>query len=135
GDVVRVVEGGCAAVERGIVELPLRRGELPDQPVEVAPVLLVAELAALGGEIKLVPPLEFGVRGERNLARFLAADEISADSDQGLTALRPQCSEDAGGPRSPIETGENRLFDPESVKKVLEIDCERGGLTVAEGLA
>jgi hypothetical protein len=60
-DMVRVVERGRAAIEGGIVELPLRRSELSDQSVEVMPVLLVADPAALGGEIELVPPLKFGL--------------------------------------------------------------------------
>ena len=39
GDVVRIVEGGRAALEGGVVELPFRRGELPDQLGEVAPCI------------------------------------------------------------------------------------------------
>src|SRR5262245_23432268 len=34
-DMIRVVEGRRAAIEGGIVELPLRRGDLPDEPGEV----------------------------------------------------------------------------------------------------
>ena len=33
-DVIRVVEGGGAALERGVVEVPFRRGGAPDQPGE-----------------------------------------------------------------------------------------------------
>src|SRR4051794_3767326 len=29
-DMIGVIKGGCAAIERGIVEIPLRRSELPD---------------------------------------------------------------------------------------------------------
>ena len=35
-DMIRVVEGRCAALEGGIVEVPLGRGELPDEPGKVA---------------------------------------------------------------------------------------------------
>ena len=56
-DMVRIVERRGAAIERRVVEVPFRRGELPDQLGEIAPVFLVAGTAALGGEIELVPPL------------------------------------------------------------------------------
>ena len=51
GDVIRVVEGRRAAIERGIVEVPLRRSELPDQLRKIVPVFVVAGPAAFGGEI------------------------------------------------------------------------------------
>ena len=57
GDVIRVVEGRRAAIERGIVEVPLRRSELPDELRKVVPVFVVAGPAAFGGKIILVPPL------------------------------------------------------------------------------
>jgi hypothetical protein len=44
---VRVVEGRGAAIERRIVEIPLRGGDLPDQLCEVAPVLVLAGAAAV----------------------------------------------------------------------------------------
>ena len=55
-DMIRIVEGRRGPLERGRIEGPLGRGELPDELGKVAPVLRVARLAALGGEIKLVPP-------------------------------------------------------------------------------
>ena len=61
-DVIGIVEGRGAAVEGGVIELPLRRGELPDQLCEIMPVLVVAGAPALGGEIELIPPLELGRR-------------------------------------------------------------------------
>ena len=56
GDMIGIVEGRGGALERGVVEIPLRRGELPDQLGEVAPVFLVARPAAFGGEVILIPP-------------------------------------------------------------------------------
>src|SRR5262249_57355312 len=56
GNVIGVVEGGGAAVERGVVELPLRGRQLPDELREIAPVFVVAGAAALRGEVELVPP-------------------------------------------------------------------------------
>src|SRR5262245_50073303 len=57
-DVIRIVEGRRAAIECGVVEVPLRRSGLPDQLGKVVPVFLIADPAAFGGEIVLVPPLE-----------------------------------------------------------------------------
>ena len=57
-DMVGIVERSGRAVERGVVELPFRRGDLPDQLCEVVAVLVVAGLAAFGGEVELVPPLQ-----------------------------------------------------------------------------
>ena len=62
-DVIRVVEGRRAAIEGGVVELPLRRGGPPDQLGELAPVPVVAEPAAFCGEVVLVPPLELCLGG------------------------------------------------------------------------
>ena len=61
-DVVRVVEGRRAAIERGIIEVPSRRGELPNQLGEFTPVFVVAGPAALRGEVILVPPVELSLR-------------------------------------------------------------------------
>src|SRR6202022_1008848 len=57
-DMIRVVEGRSRAIERGIIEVPLRRGEMPNELCKVVPVFLVACAAAFRGEIKLVPPLD-----------------------------------------------------------------------------
>jgi len=58
GDMIGVVERRSRAIERGIIKLPLRRGELPNEFCEVMPVFVVAGAAAFGGEIELVPPLK-----------------------------------------------------------------------------
>src|SRR6266700_752423 len=70
-DMIRIVEGCCAALERGLVEIPFRRSELPDELRKVAPVFLVASLPALGGEVILVPTLELRWWRQRNLAGLL----------------------------------------------------------------
>src|SRR5580658_8853925 len=54
-DVIRIVEGRGAAVERGIVEVPFRRSEPPNELGKVVPVFVVAVPAAIRGKIKLVP--------------------------------------------------------------------------------
>src|SRR3954447_15553644 len=55
-DVIRVVERRRAAIERRVVETPLRRGRSPDELGEVAPVFVIAGAALFGGEVVLVPP-------------------------------------------------------------------------------
>ena len=57
GDMIRIVEGRCAAIERGIIEVPLRRSDLPNELRKVVPVFVVAGAAAFRGKIILVPPL------------------------------------------------------------------------------
>src|SRR5216684_3358597 len=95
---IRVVQRRCGTVEGRVVELPLRRCQAPDQPVELPRVLLVTEPPALGCEVVLVPPLELSARRQGRLAGSLAADEVPAHRDEALAPLRPDCSEDVCGP-------------------------------------
>ena len=62
-DMVRVVESRGRASEGGGVELPGRRGSLPDQTNKVLRIGLVAQPAALGGEIELIPPASSALGG------------------------------------------------------------------------
>ena len=82
GDVIRVVEGRCAALEGRVVEVPPRRRGPPDELRKFPPVLVVSGPAALGGEVVLVPPLQLGLRGQRQLAGCLAADQVAAHGDE-----------------------------------------------------
>jgi hypothetical protein len=66
-DMVRIIESLCAAIEGGVIKIPLRRSELPDQLREVATILVVASSAAFGGEIELVPPFELGLGSDVRL--------------------------------------------------------------------
>lgn len=93
---VRIVEGRRAAGERFIIEFPFGRSDLPNQLREFVPVLGVAIPPALRGEIELVPSLEFGFRRQWHLVGFLAADQIAADSDKRLHALRPERRDNVG---------------------------------------
>jgi hypothetical protein len=83
-DVIRVVERRGGSIERGIVEVPFRRSGLPNEPGEIAPVLLVTGSAAFGGEIILVPPIELGLGRQRRLVGFLAADQITLTETRAL---------------------------------------------------
>src|SRR5215472_19337065 len=49
-DVIWIVEGGGAAVERGVVEAPLGRRGPPDQLGKIVPIFVVAGPPAVGGE-------------------------------------------------------------------------------------
>ena len=111
GDVVRVIEGDGGAIERGIVEVPFWRRDLPNQLREVVPVFVITGLAAFCREVILIPPLELGFRRQRYFACFLAADQIAADGNHRLAALGPKRGDDVGGARAPIETADDRLLD------------------------
>ena len=133
-DVIRVVERGGAALERGVVEVPLRRGRPPDEPRELAPVALVPGPAALGREVVLVPPLALGLRRQRQLAGLLASDQIPAHRHEPGAPLRPQRRDDVGRPRSPVGAGDDRRLDPEGVHQRDDVDCQDRLLPVAERL-
>src|SRR5215207_8863395 len=49
-DVIRVIKSDRTAVERGLIEPPLRRGELPDELRKVAPVFVITVAAAFRGK-------------------------------------------------------------------------------------
>src|SRR5262245_8807104 len=60
-DMIRVIKGGSAALERRIVEAPFRRCELPDELVEIMPVFFVAGATTFRRKVKLVPPFELSL--------------------------------------------------------------------------
>ena len=64
-DVIEVVEGRRGALERGIVEIPFRRSDLPHKLVEIVPVFGVAEPAAFDRKIVLVPPSQLALGRQR----------------------------------------------------------------------
>ena len=99
------------------------------------PVFVVAGPAAFGGEIILVPPLQLGLRRQRRLAGFLAADQITAHGDQRLAALRPQRRDDVGRSRSPIKAADGRLLDFERIHQGDDIESDHRLLAVAERVA
>src|SRR5690242_3758118 len=102
-DMVGVVEAAGRAFVSRIVEMPLGRGGLPDQLVERLAVLLIADPAALGREVELIPPREFGFWRQRRSIGLLAADEVAADRDEARTSLRPKRGHDICGARAPVE--------------------------------
>src|SRR5262249_28194507 len=121
-DVIRIAEGCGTAIERGVIEPPLRRSDLPNELRKVVPIFFVTCPAALGAEVILVPPLKLSLWRQGHLAGFLTADQITAHGHHGLAALRPERCDDVGCTRSPIKTGENRPLDLESIHERDGID-------------
>src|SRR5215218_7956577 len=80
-NMIRVVEGRCAAIERGIIEVPLRRSGLPNELSKIVPVCVVTSPAAFRGEIILVPPFELSLWRQRHHVGFRAADQITTHGD------------------------------------------------------
>jgi hypothetical protein len=60
-DVIRIVEGGGAAVEGDVIEVPFGRSELPDQLRKIVAVFFIAGPATFGGKIELIPPLQLSL--------------------------------------------------------------------------
>src|SRR4029077_14336918 len=54
-DMIRVVKGRCTVIESSIIEVPLRRSEMPDELRKIVPVFLIAVPATIGCKIELVP--------------------------------------------------------------------------------
>src|SRR5690242_15875383 len=112
---IRIVEGGRTAIESSIVELPLRRSELPNESVEVVSVFFVTLASTLCSKIELIPPFELCFWRQWHLAGLLAADQITAHGHHSLASLRPKRRDDICRPRSPIKTGDGCLLNLESV--------------------
>src|SRR2546425_11964230 len=123
-DMIWIVEGRCAAIERGIIEVPLRRSDLPNQLRKVVPVFVVAGPAAFRGKVILVPPLELSLWRQRYLAGLLTADQIPTHGDDRLAALRPERRDDVGRPRPPIIPAQDRLLDLERIHQRDDIESE-----------
>src|SRR5262249_34458444 len=133
-DVIWVVEGGCAALKRAIVEVPLRRSDLPDELGKIVPVFVVARVTSFGGKIILVPPLQLSRWRQRHLVGFTTANQVPAHRDHGRAALWPERGDDVGRPRSPIITGDDRLLNLESIHQRDDIEREYRLLAIAQGL-
>src|SRR5258708_25629335 len=114
-DMIRIVEGRCTAIKRGIIEVPFWRSELPDELREIMPVFLIPFQAAFRGKVKLVPPLELILWWPRRLPRFLVADQITTHRNERLAAFGPECRHAVGRPCSPLKAGDDCLTDLKSI--------------------
>ena len=115
GNMIRIFKSSRAAIECGIVKVPFRRSELPDELRKIVPIFFVAGAAAFGSKIILIPPLKFSAWRQWHSARRLAADQITTHGDHGLAALRPERGDDVGRPRSPITPANDRFIDFQSI--------------------
>src|ERR1700722_7356747 len=107
---------------------------MPDEFVEIVPILVVASLAVFRGEIILVPPLVFDLWRQRDLAGCLSADQITAHRNDSLAAFWPEHGDVIRGPRSPIEAGDYRLVDLERIHQMDNVESHYGGLAVSNRL-
>ena len=96
------------------------------------PIFVVADATAFGGKVILVPPFVLGFWRQRQLARFLAANQIAAHRHHDLAAFGPKRRDDVGRPRSPIETGKDCLVDPKSIHERGDIRSNCGRLAIPE---
>src|SRR4051794_16232939 len=131
---IRIVERRSGAIKCSIVKVPLWRSQLPDEFRKIVPVFLVPFPSAIGGKVKLVPPLQLSLRRQWHLARRLTANQITAHGNQRLAALRPKRSDNVSGARSPSEAGENCLLDLQCVHQGDDIERHPRLLAVAEGV-
>ncbi|MCY1405604.1 hypothetical protein D9M71_208480 [compost metagenome] len=106
---------------------------MPDQLGEVVGVFRVSGATAVGGEVELIPPLQFRLGWQRVLAGRLVADQVSTDRDQRLDPLRPQRRDNAGRTRTPVITTEHRLLDLQRIHEVDDITGQRSRLAIAQG--
>jgi hypothetical protein len=88
-DEVGVVEARRGRVKGRIVELPVRRPQMPQQPGDVAAVLLEPGMSALGVEIPLIPEAMFLRRRGRMAGHGDVLDVVAADRNQPAHPLRP----------------------------------------------
>src|ERR1700689_4313755 len=104
---------------------------MPDEFVEIMPVLVVASLAIFRGEIILVPPLILYVWRQRGLAGCLATDQITAHRDDRLATFWPEHGDVISCPCSPIEAGNYCLIDLERIHQMDNVESNHGGLAVS----
>ena len=78
-DEVGIVEARRGALERPLVEPPVGRPELPQEPADVPPVLLETGTPALGVEVPLVPGPVLVVDGTRLVRPGQVLDVVAAN--------------------------------------------------------
>ena len=83
----------------------------------------------------MVPPLELGLRRQRQLVGFAVGEQITTYGDQGFASLRPERGDDVGRPPSPIKAAEDRLVDFESIHESDRIDGDHRRLAVPDRCA
>src|ERR1700739_2195557 len=89
-DEIRIVERGSAALERSVVERPVRGPDLPDVARQRVPVLRKADAAALRMEIILIPEAMLLRRRTRLRRAGDVLDIVAVDGNEAIHALGPQ---------------------------------------------
>ena len=124
-DEVRIVESGGAALERGVVELPARRPQLPQQAGDAPAVPGQAGAAALAMEVVLVPEPQF-VFGRLRLQRpGDVLDVVAVERKQPRATLRPQRRHDAGRAPAPVVAGQHRVRHRQCVHQGQQVRSQR----------
>src|SRR3546814_8153429 len=131
---VGIVERLRRSLEGGVVEPPLGRRALPDEFCEVTAIGFISPLAAIGGEVELVPPGAFGLGRQRHPARLLATDEIAAYRNERGASLGPDRRDDARGAGTPVATAERGCPDLERIHQSDHIAREPGPLAISNGI-
>jgi hypothetical protein len=66
------------------------------------------------------------------LIRLKVDDQVPAHGDDRLAPFRPERRHDVGRPRSPVETGDDRFMDAESIHERDDVDPKDRLLAIAE---
>ena len=125
-DIVGIVVRHRRPLEARIVEMPVRRPLLPQDPGDVAPVGGKTGAAALELKIILVPERDLALRLHRNHRLGDILDQIAVDRDQADAALRPQRRADAGGASAPVIAGEHGALDGKRIHQRDQVGADRG---------
>src|SRR5262249_43934183 len=121
-----IVERRRGALEGRLLESPGRRPLLPQEPADLATVLLQSDAATLGVEVPLIPvrPLLPGRGRTRRGQRVLHV--VAADADEGPHARRGEERGDAGGAAAPVVADESDGAEGERVQEIEEVLADGG---------
>jgi hypothetical protein len=123
---ILVVEGGGAALEGRVVELPGRRPQLPQQLREALAVLREPGAAALAVKVVLVPEAVFVGRRVRLHRLGDVLDVVAVERHQPRAAFGPQRRHHAGGAAAPVVAGQHRAFDLQRIEQREQVGAQRG---------
>src|SRR5258708_7624041 len=132
-DVVGIVEGHSGALQRGVIEVPVRRVARPDHLRDVAPVRGETGSATLGQEGVEGPQAGFEVRPDRRHGEAYVLDEVAVDRDGAGSPLWPQRSGDAGCAPAPVIAGEDGARDVERIQQSDHVAADGCLLSRARG--
>src|SRR5262249_11487971 len=91
----------------------------PQQSTKLAAIGLQSRTAPFGVKVVLIPKPVLLLRRRRFGRAGNIVDVVAVGGDQAEYALRPECSDDAGGAPAPVVTGEHAAFDRGPVLEVV----------------